>query len=250
MKDQRLPSALPKAAPDHSINGRRATHGYQQDPDDSRRRAVQDHRASRTKPQVAAGRAARSSTTSRCVELRYPGSQERRASIRPPRSRTGSTTPMTGEQTKVTYAERFQHQYQQFKAAGRADQVRHAAGLRAVPDRGTPRRAAGAEHLHRRGAGRDRRPGAEEPRPWRPRAEEQGDGVSSPRARPARRTRRCWPSWRRCAPRTRARRGHRRACKAAASSRRRTRTEFDDMNLRAAARVHHHQHRAGAAGHR
>ena len=65
--------------------------------------------------------------------------------------------PETGEQGKVTYAERFQHQYQQFKEHAAQTKTGTPLEYATVPDRGAPRRAARAEHLHRRGAGRDRR---------------------------------------------------------------------------------------------
>ena len=52
-----------------------------------------------------------------------------------------------------------------------------AAGACPVPDRGKAGRAARAQRLHGRGARRRRRPGAEEPRAWRARTQEQGRGV-------------------------------------------------------------------------
>ena len=84
--------------------------------------------------------------------------------------------PETGEQTKVTYAERFSRQYRQFKAHGGADQDRHAADARAVPDRGR-RAEMRAQNIYTVERWPRSRAGAEEPRPRRARAEEPGDGV-------------------------------------------------------------------------
>ena len=89
--------------------------------------------------------------------LRFPGIHERQGLSRRTVFSRWVDDPVTGEQVKQTYAERFKHQYQQFKRMRPADQDRHAARPRAVPVRGQARRAAGAEHLHRRGAGRHRR---------------------------------------------------------------------------------------------
>jgi hypothetical protein len=59
------------------------------------------------------------------VEIRAPGSRD--VKVFPAAAMSHwQTNPYTGEQTKITYAERFQHQYQQFK--------RHAAQTKS----GTP----------------------------------------------------------------------------------------------------------------
>ena len=59
--------------------------------------------------------AARSMSTKEIVELHYPGS--RNWSAHPATSFSHwAIDPATGEQVKVTYAERFSRQYRQFKA--------------------------------------------------------------------------------------------------------------------------------------
>ena len=181
------------------INGER-TMAIQQRSRRQRRCTVQATLPSRTKPRAAqAGRPIFDDIE--VVELRYPGSQELAASIpatafshwgdRPrPASRSRSPTP-SGSRGSTSSSRRSDAQT---KSGTPLD-------LCAVPDRGQARRAAGAEHLHGRGARRDRRQGAEEPRPGRARAEEQGAWSTSRKAKPAPSTRRWWPSWRRCAPR-------------------------------------------------
>ena len=125
---------------------------------------------------------------SRCrgpADLRRHGSVSRSASparatsrySRRPRSRTGCHDPETGGQVKVTYAERFQRQYQQFKR--RDLQTKTGTPLDYVPFLSEGKRAElRAQNIYTvealaaiDGAG------AEEPRPRRPRVEERGDGV-------------------------------------------------------------------------
>jgi hypothetical protein len=83
------------------------------DPDDSivaifKELAVKDEVAS-----LASGRPVY--TDAEIVELHYPGSKN--WSAHPATSFSHwATDPLTGEQVKVTYAERFQRQYRQFKA--------------------------------------------------------------------------------------------------------------------------------------
>ena len=64
--------------------------------------------------------------------------------------------PFSGGQVKQSYAERFSHQYRQFKA--HVAQTKSGTPLEHAPflSDGTPRRIEGAERLHRRGAGRYR----------------------------------------------------------------------------------------------
>jgi hypothetical protein len=88
-------------------------------------------------------------------EIRIPGS--RNSGVYPATSISHwDEDPETGEQVPVTYAERFSRQYRQFG---------HSVGPsgtpldHAFPYGVTPRRTEGAEHLHRRAAGHDRRAG-------------------------------------------------------------------------------------------
>jgi hypothetical protein len=64
------------------------------------------------------------------VEIRFPGS--RAVSVFPATAFCGwATDPYTGSQTKRTYAERFSHQYRQFKA--QATQTKQGTPLNYVP---------------------------------------------------------------------------------------------------------------------
>ena len=143
------------------------------------------HLAVKNEAKIAGRRPADLRRHRESCEIRAPGSQGRQGVSRRPRSARWVDDPCTGEQTKQTYAERFTHQYRQFKA--QAAQTKTGTPLDYAPflTEGTPRRAARAEHLHRRGAGRDRRRRAEEPRPRRPRDEERRRWSSSRRARRA-----------------------------------------------------------------
>ena len=146
--------------------------------------------------------------------------------------------PFTGEQTQAELRRAVPAPVPAIQGAARADQERHAARHRAVPDRRPPRRAARAERLHRRAAGRDRRRRAEEPRPRRPRDEEQG---ASSIIEESRRQRAQQADGGRAGGAEGAQR-HPRGGRQAARSERRTAkkdSEFDGMIARAAARVHH-----------
>ena len=85
-----------------------------------------------------------------------------------------SDDPVTGEQTQVTYAERFQHQYRQFKTA--AAQTKTGTPLDHAPFLTEGRRAElRAQNIYTVEAlAAHRRQRAEEPRPRRSRHEEPG----------------------------------------------------------------------------
>src|SRR4249920_961142 len=106
------------------------------DPDDSivaifKELAVKDEVAS-----LAAGRPV--FVDEEIVELHYPGSKN--WSAHPATSFSNWVTdPTTGEQVKVTYAERFRRQYQQFKA--HATQTKVGTPLQYVPFLTEARRA-------------------------------------------------------------------------------------------------------------
>ena len=169
-------------------------------------------------------------------ELRYPGSKD--VSVFPATEFSHWDDDQINGGQRASLTPSGSPTVPAVQGAQPADQVRHAARLRAVPDRGEARRAARAEHLHRRGARRHRRAGAEEPRPRRPRAEEPSDRSFWRAAAMARGSPSWRPSWRRCGRAMRCWRTISRPAPARCATSRSCRQRVRRHVGRAAARVH------------